>query len=180
MTGSSLPLFRQTVRPEWIDYNGHMSEAFYVLVFGHATDTMMDAVGLDPAYRERSGCSLYTVEAHVRYLKEVPEGTPLAVRTRILGVDGKKLRFAHEMYAGEAADGQEAEQDTAGQDTAGQDSAGQDGGAEAVATIELFALHVGAQGSAPFPEPVRERLSALLEEPPAWAGRAIGPVPRAV
>ncbi|UNS98330.1 thioesterase family protein [Streptomyces tubbatahanensis] len=169
MTGGSLPLFRQTVRAEWIDYNGHMSEAFYVLVFGHATDTMMDAVGLDPAYRESSGCSLYTVEAHVRYLKEVPEGTPLAVRTRILGVDGKKLRFAHEMYAGEAADGREE----------GQDPAGQDEGAEAVATIELFALHVGAQGSAPFPEPVRERLTALLEEPPAWAGRAIGPVPRA-
>ncbi|MGY1437328.1 thioesterase family protein [Streptomyces reniochalinae] len=165
MTGRPLPLFHQTVRAEWIDYNGHMSEAFYVLVFGHATDTMMDAVGLDPAYRESSGCSLYTVEAHVRYLKEVPEGTPLAVRTRILGVDGKKLRFAHEMYAGDAAGGQEA---------------GQDGDAEAVASIELFALHVGAQGSAPFPEPVRERLTALLEEPPAWAGRAIGPVPRAV
>ncbi len=27
------------VKPEWIDYNGHMSEAFYVLVFGYETDT---------------------------------------------------------------------------------------------------------------------------------------------
>ncbi|WP_369200891.1 thioesterase family protein [Streptomyces sp. PU-14G] len=175
MTGRSLPLFHQTVRPEWIDYNGHMSEAFYVLVFGHATDTMMDAVGLDPAYRQSTGCSLYTVEAHVRYLKEVPEGTPLALRTRILGVDGKKLRFAHEMYAGHERDAGEA----AGGQGSGPEP-GRDSGAEVVATIELFALHVGAQGSAPFPEPVRERLTALLEEPPAWAGRAIGPVPRTV
>ena len=26
----------EDVRPEWIDYNGHLSEAYYVLVFGHA------------------------------------------------------------------------------------------------------------------------------------------------
>ncbi|MGP3973445.1 thioesterase family protein [Streptomyces sp. 8N114] len=143
-----LPLFQQTVRAEWIDYNGHMSEAFYVLVFGHATDAMMDAVGLGPKYRESTGCSLYTVEAHVRYVSEVAEGAPLAVRTRILGVAGKKLRFAHEMYVEDRT----------------------------VATSELFALHVGAEGSVAFPEPVREQLAALVEEPPAWAGRAIAPL----
>ncbi|MEU3189823.1 thioesterase family protein [Streptomyces sp. NPDC006992] len=143
-----LPLFEQTVRPEWIDYNGHMSEAFYVLVFGHATDAMMDEVGLGPVYREDTGCSLYTVEAHVRYLDEVAEGTPLTVRTRVLGAAGKKLRFAHEMSAGERT----------------------------VATSELFALHVGAEGSTPFPEDVRARLDALVEEPPEWAGRAVAPV----
>ncbi|NSC23248.1 thioesterase [Streptomyces albus subsp. chlorinus] len=146
-----LPLFHETVRREWIDYNGHMSEAFYVLVFGYATDAMMDAVGLDPAYRERTGCSLYTVEAHVRYLHEVSEGTALSVRTRVLGVDAKKLRFAHEM---------------------------RDEDGRTVATTELFALHVGADGSAPFPDAVRGRLAGLVEEPPEWAGRAIAPVPR--
>jgi len=143
-----LPVFEETVRPEWIDYNGHMSEAFYVLVFGYATDAMMDAVGLGPEYRERTGCSLYTVEAHVRYLDEVVEGGQLAVRTRVLGVAGKKLRFVHEMRVGERL----------------------------VATSELFALHVGAEGSVPFPEPVHEQLAALVEEPPGWAGRAIAPV----
>ena len=166
-----LPDFHQTVRAEWIDYNGHMSEAFYVLVFGHATDSMMDAVGLGPGYREGSGCSLYTVEAHVRYLREVEEGTQLTLRTRVLGVDAKKLRFAHEMYAApaESADWDEE----AGGDGARGDGAGP------VATSELFALHVGAEGSVPFPGEVRDRLAALTEEPPEWAGRAIGPVPRA-
>ncbi|MEU7316913.1 thioesterase family protein [Streptomyces sp. NPDC007083] len=143
-----LPLFEQTVRPEWIDYNGHLSEAFYVLVFGHATDAMMDEVGLGPAYREDTGCSLYTVEAHVRYLDEVAEGASLTVRTRVLGAAGKKLRFAHEMFIGQRP----------------------------VATTELFALHVGAEGSTPFPEAVRARLEALVEEPPEWAGRAVAPV----
>ncbi|GAA2624326.1 thioesterase family protein [Streptomyces axinellae] len=160
-----LPDFHQTVRAEWIDYNGHMSEAFYVLVFGHATDAMMDAVGLGPGYREESGCSLYTVEAHVRYLREVAEGTPLTLRTRVLGVDAKKLRFAHEMYAGPVESAESADVD--------------EGEGEPVATSELFALHVGTEGSVPFPAEVRERFAALTEEPPPWAGRAIGPVPRA-
>ncbi|MBA0053974.1 thioesterase [Streptomyces sp. AJS327] len=146
-----LPDFQQTVRPEWIDYNGHMSEAFYVLVFGHATDMMMAETGLGSGYRERTGCSLYTVEAHVRYLREVEEGAELTVRTRVLGVDSKKLRFTHEMYVGEV-----------------------DG--DPVATTELLGVHVdqGAGGSAPFPDEVRDRFRELVEkEPPAWAGRSI-------
>jgi betainyl-CoA thioesterase len=152
----SLPLFRETVRPEWIDYNGHMSEAYYVLVFGFATDELMERTGLDSTYRKRTGCSLYTVEAHVRYLRDVPEGAQLAVHTRVLGAAGKKARFAHEMYV---VEGPRAEPDP-------------------VATTELLALHVdqGAGRAVPFPPEVRERLAALAEEPPGWAGRSIEPV----
>ncbi|MYT75638.1 MULTISPECIES: thioesterase family protein [unclassified Streptomyces] len=145
---SALPLFHETVRPEWIDYNGHMSEAFYVLVFGFATDALMDRTGVDAAYRERTGCSLYTVESHVRYLRDVPEGTALTVRTRVLGAAGKKVRFAHEMFAG---------------------------GPEAVATIELLALYVDQKAgrAVPFPDDLRDRLAALAEPAPEWAGRSV-------
>lgn len=151
-----LPYFTQTVRPEWIDYNGHMSEAFYVLVFGHATDAMMIETGLDSSYRERTDCSLYTAEAHVRYVNEVEEGARLVVRTRVLGVDAKKVRFAHEMYVGEA-----------------------DG--DPVATIELLGIHVDQNEgrAAPLPDAVRERFAALTEELPAWAGRSVAAVPKA-
>ena len=51
------------MQPEWIDYNGHLSEPYYVLVCGHATDAVMEAVGLGPDYRAETGASLYTVEA---------------------------------------------------------------------------------------------------------------------
>ncbi|MFE9643259.1 thioesterase family protein [Streptomyces sp. NPDC006365] len=152
-----LPLFRDTVRPEWIDYNGHMSEAFYVLVFGYATDALMERTGLDAAYRKSTGCSMYTVEAHVRYLRDAPEGAQLAVRTRVLGAAGKKARFTHEMYVvkGPRTD---PEADTC-----------------PVATTELLTLHVDQEAgrATPFPDAVRERLSALMEEPPSWAGRSI-------
>ncbi|MDQ1030939.1 acyl-CoA thioester hydrolase [Streptomyces umbrinus] len=157
---TSLPLFRETVHPEWIDYNGHLSEAFYVLVFGHATDAMMDATGMDAMYRADSGCSLYTVESHIRYLRDVPEGAHLGVRTRILGAGGKKAHFTHEMFVLDAA------------------NAAPDADATVVATSELLALHVDQKAgrATPFPEGVRDRLAPLVETAPVWAGRSIARV----
>lgn len=156
-----LPLFRQRVRDEWIDYNGHLSEAFYVLVFGYATDALLDATGMGAAYREASGCSLYTVEAHVRYLDEVQRGSDLTVRTRVLGVDRKKARFLHEMYV--------LPPDVASVD-----------GVSPVATEELLAVHVDqrAGAAAPLPDAVAGRFGTLVEPVPDGAGRAIGPVPK--
>ncbi|MFK4068354.1 thioesterase family protein [Streptomyces sp. NPDC029674] len=157
-----LPLFHRTVRPEWIDYNGHMSEAFYVLVFGYATDAMMIETGLHAGYRESTGCSLYTVEAHVRYLDDICEGSHLAARTRILGADAKKARFTHEMYV------------------VGDEGAEPAPDATPAATTELLALHVdqNAGRSAPFPDEIRDHLTALTEPAPEWAGRSIAEVPR--
>lgn len=51
---------------------------------------MQDLVGLDQEYREASGCSIYTVEAHVTYQREVPPDTPLAYETWVLGVDADR------------------------------------------------------------------------------------------
>lgn len=147
----SLPAYETTVDPGWIDYNGHMSEAFYVLVFGFATDQVMVRLGLDEGYRSGSGCSLYTVEAHVRYLDEVALGQSLSVTTTIAGAAAKKLHLAHEMHA----DGR------------------------LVATEELLALHVssGAGRAVEFPEHVRPAIEQCRRagEPavPDWIGRAV-------
>ncbi|WP_367046565.1 thioesterase family protein [Streptomyces sp. Je 1-332] len=157
-----LPLLHRTVRPEWIDYNGHMSEAFYVLVFGYATDAMMIETGLHAGYRESTGCSLYTVEAHIRYLDDVAEGAHLAVRTRILGADAKKARFTHELYVVEEPEAPVPPDATP------------------VSTTELLALHVdqNAGRTTSFPDPIRDHLTSLAEPAPEWAGRSITEVPR--
>ncbi|MEV5696427.1 thioesterase family protein [Streptomyces anthocyanicus] len=155
MTG--LPLLHSTVRPEWIDYNGHLSEAFYVLVFGHATDALMTRAGLDSGYRESTRCSLYTVESHIRFLRDVSEGAHLAVRTRVLGAAARKARFTHEMYVVPGPDAEPAPD------------------AAAVATTELLAVHVDqlAGRATEFPASVRRRFTELTEPPPHWAGRSI-------
>lgn len=138
-------VYRDRARPEWIDYNGHLSEPFYVMVFGFATDNLMEHVGLDERYRCERGGSLYTVEAHVRYLREVVVDTPLSVTTRVLSVGARKARLCHEMRV--------------------------DG--ELVATEELLTVHVVRSRAAPFPDPVADRLRRLLGPAPDYAGRAI-------
>ena len=66
LAATPLISYHCNVLSEWVDYNGHMSEAFYVLVFGHATDALYEQAGMGDAYRAHSGCSLYTVESHIR------------------------------------------------------------------------------------------------------------------
>jgi acyl-CoA thioester hydrolase len=97
-TLAQTPVFTATVRPEWVDYNGHMSEAYYVLIFGEATDAFYDHVGLDHAARQRDRVSIYTVEAHIRYLVEAHEADTLHIATRILGHDSKRVRLHHAMW----------------------------------------------------------------------------------
>ncbi|MEQ9259034.1 MAG: thioesterase family protein [Roseovarius sp.] len=92
--------YAATVRPEWIDYNGHMQDAYYGLVFSHAVDALQDAVGFDAAYRARTGCTIYLVEDHKRYLREVHEGDRLRVLTHVLGVDETRFHLRMTMLRG--------------------------------------------------------------------------------
>ena len=139
--------WREPVRGEWVDYNGHLSEAYYVLVFGHATDAVMDAVGLHAAYRERTGASLYTAEAHLRYLGQVHEGEVLEVRSSVIGASRTVLWIWHEMsVAGDLR-----------------------------ATEEVLGIHVdvAAGAATQIPAQVRQAVEAMLEAPPTDAGRRI-------
>ncbi|MCU0894361.1 MAG: thioesterase family protein [Rhodospirillales bacterium] len=148
-------LHRETVRREWVDYNGHMNVAYYVLIFDHATDAALDRLDIGEAYRERSGCSVFVAEAHVTYEREVHEGREVDIASRVVGFDGKRLILYHEMTA-----------------------ADEDG---LVASNEVLCLHVdlGARRSAPLPADAASRLFAVAEaharlDPPLRSGRAIG------
>ncbi|MCW2237311.1 thioesterase family protein [Azospirillum canadense] len=97
-TNGPLDLHRETVRPEWIDYNGHMNVAFYLLAFDHATDAVLDHFGIGKAYAEGEGRSMFVVEAHLTYAREVTEGDGLRFASRLLAADGKRLHLFHEMH----------------------------------------------------------------------------------
>ncbi|MGW4522221.1 thioesterase family protein [Amycolatopsis sp. NPDC004378] len=134
--------YRDRVRPEWIDYNGHLSEPYYVLVFGDATTFLMDTVGLGP---ELSGSSLYTVEAHVRYLREVGPDAELDVTTSVVGIGAKKVRLCHKLRVA----------------------------GDLVATEEILAIHVTDSRASPLPAEAVERLKQYVNPVPDYAGRAI-------
>ncbi len=98
-----LGLYDCTVLPEWVDYNGHMSEACYLTAFGWASDALFRYVGIDEAYRA-AGRSFYTVESHINYLREASTGEPLSFTTQVLGLDQKRLHFFHTMVHGQTGD----------------------------------------------------------------------------
>lgn len=85
--------YEATIRPDWIDYNGHMQDAFYGLVFSYAVDAMQDAVGFDSAYRAATGCTIYLLEGHSYFLREVKEGAVVRVQTRVIGLDARRFHL---------------------------------------------------------------------------------------
>jgi acyl-CoA thioester hydrolase len=93
-----LELHRDTVRPEWIDFNGHMNVAYYVLAFDGATDKFFDWLGLDEAYRQKTNRSSFTLESHIMYLREVTLGDPLRFTTQLIDHDAKRIHYFHRMF----------------------------------------------------------------------------------
>jgi carnitine 3-dehydrogenase len=91
-----LRLHSTAVEPAWVDYNGHMSESCYLLVFGDNADAFFRFIGIDEGYRA-AGHSLYTVETHLHHRREVSEGEPLALSLQMLDHDHKRVHIFHEM-----------------------------------------------------------------------------------
>jgi len=97
--GSALPVHEATVVSEWVDYNGHMNDAAYALVFSRAGDALMDRIGLDAAARKRTGYSLFTLQIMLHYFKEAKEGDAFSVSCHLLEHDDKRMRLWLEMTA---------------------------------------------------------------------------------
>ena len=95
--GAPLRLIETHVRPEWIDYNGHMTDSRYLQVFGDATDALFRYAGIDDAYR-RNGHALYTAESHVVHKAEARSQERLYVTSRVLEVDAKRVRLFHNLH----------------------------------------------------------------------------------
>ena len=134
--------YRDVVRPEWIDSNGHLNLAYYVVVFDYATDALYKALDIGDSYREATNNSCFTAETHTLYEREVHLGDKLLVRTWLLGADTKRLHYFHEMFHADSG--------------------------ERSAVQELMALHIDmrVRRVAPFPP---EQYAALQEAVTAYA-----------
>jgi len=97
--GSALPVLETTVVTDWVDYNGHMNDAAYAIVFSRSVDALMDRVGLDAAARKRTGQTVFTLQMMLHYFKEAKEGDMLAVSCQLLEHDDKRMRLWLDMTA---------------------------------------------------------------------------------
>ena len=145
-----LKLYKGLIVPEWIDYNGHMNVAYYVLVFDRATDDFFDFMGLTAAYRATGNVSAFTAEMHVNYIREVKVGDEVSVTTQLLGYDEKRFHYFHRMYNAEQR--------------------------YLVATSELLCLYVdmNMRRVAQIPPPIMDRLAEIKQS------HAVLPIPEEV
>lgn len=86
------------VRKDWIDYNGHMNVAYYVLAFDLAIDVLWARLGITDDYIRTTRGSTFAVEAHVTYQQELKEGEPYVVTMQLLGYDEKRIHHFQRMY----------------------------------------------------------------------------------
>ena len=138
-------VWREQVRDEWIDYNGHLTDGYYSVIFGLATDEVLDRIGLDSAYRDANDSAMYTVETHLRYLAEVPAGVEVEVRSSVIGSTEKVLRLWHEMWLDDRL----------------------------WATAEVMEVHVTARRASPYPAELAARIAGEVVAAPEEAGGRI-------
>lgn len=147
-----------TIEEGWVDYNGHLNQAYYGVLFDRSIDHAVLPAGLGPDYIRTRNCSFMTVELHTCYVRELFRSDPVRVVSRMLDVDDKRLHMFAELQ--HATDGWLA------------------------ATAEYMFLHIdmGARRTAPWPPEMRAELEAMRTAGAAlpWperAGRKIG-IPR--
>lgn len=128
-----------SIEPDWIDYNGHLNMAYYLVLFDRCVDAAFEEFGLGPDYVKERNASFYTLEVHITYLRELTLADKVDVALRLLDYDAKRTHYFEEMY--HAEDGFLA------------------------ATMECICMHVdmNTKRGAPFPNDVLARIGAMRD-----------------
>ncbi|NJM92412.1 MAG: thioesterase [Rhodospirillaceae bacterium] len=151
-----LSVFRTRVRPDWVDYNHHLNDGYYLVIMSLGTDAFQDMIGMSDAERRATKTTIYTLEAHVNYLREIKEGEEVEVRTQLIGFDQKRFQLFHTLHTARL-------------------------GEEVAATSEFMLVNIDTSGepkSAPFRPEVAAKLAEVMEAHkalplPPNSGRAI-------
>jgi len=138
----------EPLQESWLDLYGHLNEAYYLVPFSNTSWVMQDHFGIGGDYFDATGCAIYTVETHLRYLNDVHAPATMDIETMVLGSDAKKIWFAHRMLVA----------------------------GKLCATAEFMALHYNTRESRTMEMPVEVQAqldAAVVSEMPDWAGRQI-------
>jgi acyl-CoA thioester hydrolase len=152
--------FEGEVLPAWIDANGHLNLAYYIVLFDYATDLLFETIDIGIGYKRRENKGTFVAETHILYRSELLVGERVRVESQILAADDKRLHLAHEMFA--ADDGRRA----------------------AMQELMFLAIDFADRRVAPWPADARERVAAAAAAHaalpcPDWVGRRVAmPVPR--
>ena len=150
-----LEILRGKVEPGWIDYNGHMNVAYYHVAFDRATERFLEKIGLGEGYVQREAGSMFALEDHLTYQRELKVGQSFVVSVQLLDFDEKRLHYFQKMHHAEEG--------------------------VLAATCEHLSIYVdmNRRRSAPIPAKVKAQLSEIFESHrnlarPDEAGRPMG------
>lgn len=141
-------LHSEPLQEAWVDVYGHLNEAYYLVPFTAASWAILDHFAIGADYFERTCGALYTVEGHLRLVREVRAPAMLEIDSMVFGSDARRMHIAHVMKV----DGIER------------------------ASYECMLLHFDSRAGrvGPLPESVQAALkSAQLPGLPTWASRGI-------
>jgi len=144
--GTDLETYRGVVYPWHCDHMGHMNVMWYTGKFDEATWALFASIGLTPSALRAENRGMVAVRQVIEYREELLAGDVVVVRSRMLEVRDKVLRFAHSLVNLETG--------------------------RVSATSELTGVHLDrlARRACPLPADVMERARALHgegSEPPS-------------
>lgn len=88
------------VLDDWIDYNGHMNVAYYVLAFDQAVDLMLEEIGIGPTHVKATGQGPYALQTSIHYLDEMLQGEAFAFDALLIDQDNKRIHVLLRMLKG--------------------------------------------------------------------------------
>jgi acyl-CoA thioester hydrolase len=134
----SAATYRGTVYPWQCDHVGHMNIMWYVGKFDEANWNLFARIGLTPSYLRESGLGMAGVQQNISYRRELLAGDIVEIKSAMLEIGGKSIRFRHEMRNAETG--------------------------EIAAVCEITAVHLDRQAhkSVPFPDAVRASVESEL------------------
>ena len=97
MTTAAFRSSTLTVKPEWIDYNGHLNMAYYNVLFDLCADEVYDGLGFGPDY-QKSGFTTYIAEFHVCYVQELKLNDQVNVTFQLVDCDEKRFHSYQEIW----------------------------------------------------------------------------------
>ena len=94
----SLNIGSTKIIKDWIDYNGHMNVAYYVLIFDlFAAEKLMDYFKMGEQSAKTTNKSTMVVESHITYNQEVKVNDEVDLNLIYFDHDKKRLQYKFEM-----------------------------------------------------------------------------------
>jgi len=92
---------RSVVYPWQCDHMGHMNVMWYTGKFDEATWHLLGHIGLTPSYLRNNKRGMVAVQQDTTYKRELLAGDLITIRSGILEMREKVIRFYHEMVNNE-------------------------------------------------------------------------------